>query len=270
MLTYLLSAATSFLFLFAVFRPLEIMFPADHHQRFFRPYWFTDLCFFLGQYLLWGGLVLMALKWLRSAVGTMVPIAFADGISTQPFWLQAIEVVVISDIAIYWGHRLQHRVGWLWRFHSIHHSAPHLDWLAAHREHPVDTIYTMAILNLPVFVLGFPLETLAWLYLFRGLWAIYIHSNVRLPIGPLRAIVGAPELHHWHHHPSRHSGNYGNVSPLMDLLFGTYRCPDHEPESFGIQETIPSSYLGQLLWPFFTSNRKAPSDQSTRLNSDRL
>ena len=132
MLTYLLSAATSFLFLFAVFRPLEIMFPADHHQRFFRPYWFTDLCFFLGQYLLWGGLVLMALKWLRSAVGTMVPIAFADGISTQPFLLQAVEVVVISDIAIYWGHRLQHRVGWLWRFHSIHHSAPHLDWLAAH------------------------------------------------------------------------------------------------------------------------------------------
>ena len=74
----------------------------------------------------------MALKWLRSAVGTMVPIAFADGISTQPFLLQAVEVVVISDIAIYWGHRLQHRVGWLWRFHSIHHSAPHLDWLAAH------------------------------------------------------------------------------------------------------------------------------------------
>jgi sterol desaturase/sphingolipid hydroxylase (fatty acid hydroxylase superfamily) len=262
MLTYMLSVATSFLFLFAVFRPLELMFPADHRQKFFRPHWFTDLCFFLGQYLLWGGLVLIALKWVRTEVGSIVPFAFAEGVASQPMWLQAIEVVVISDFAIYWGHRLQHRVEWLWRFHSIHHSATHLDWLAAHREHPVDTIYTMTILNLPVFILGFPLDTIAWLYVFRGIWAIYIHSNVRLPIGPLRTLVGAPELHHWHHHPSRDSGNYGNVSPLMDVLFGTYRCPDHEPETFGIQDAIPSSYLGQLLHPFITKKRTEPDGHS--------
>ena len=103
-----------------------------------------------------------------------------------------LEVVLFSDLCVYWGHRLQHRVGWLWRFHSIHHGAEHLDWLAAHREHPVDTVYTLTLINLPAFLLGFPLETLAGLIAFRGVWAIYIHSNVRLPIGPLRMLVGAP------------------------------------------------------------------------------
>ena len=50
--------------------------------------------------------------------------------------------MLLSDLCVYWGHRLQHNNAFLWRFHSIHHSAEHLDWLAAHREHPIDTIYT--------------------------------------------------------------------------------------------------------------------------------
>src|SRR5204863_8268277 len=119
----------------------------------------------------------------------------------------------------------------------------------AHREHPVDTIYTVGLINLPPFLLGFDLNTLAGLVAFRGIWAIYIHSNVRLPIGPLRMLIGAPELHHWHHDRARDAGNYANISPIMDLIFGTYRCPDHEPESFGILEPISRTYLGQMMHP---------------------
>jgi sterol desaturase/sphingolipid hydroxylase (fatty acid hydroxylase superfamily) len=154
------------------------------------------------------------------------------------------------------GHRLQHRVPLLWRFHKVHHSAEHLDWLAAHREHPLDTIYTVGLINLPAFLLGFPLATIAGLIAFRGIWAIYIHSNVRLPLGPLRILIGAPELHHWHHDRDRNAGNYANISPLMDLLFGTNRCPDHEPESFGIREPSPRNYVGHMLEPLMPRRRK--------------
>jgi len=108
----------------------------------------------------------------------------------------------------------------------------------------------MGLINLPAFVMGFPLETIAGLLAFRGLWAIYIHSNVRLPIGPLRMFIGAPELHHWHHSREREAGNYANISPLMDLLFGTYRCPTREPDALGVTDPLPRSYLGQMLHPF--------------------
>ena len=249
MMGWLLPAVVSFLFLMVLFRPLELLFPAKPDQTFFRPHWWTDLCFFLGQYLIWSFVVLWGLESTRSWVTARVPIAFHEWVASQPFWLQILEVVFISDLAVYWGHRMQHRFEWLWRFHSVHHSAEHLDWLAAHREHPLDTVYTMTILNLPVFVLGFPLATIAGLYAFRGLWAIYIHSNVRFPLGPLRMLIGAPELHHWHHHPSRDSGNYANVSPLMDLLFGTYRCPDHEPELVGLAGAEPKNYVRHMIDP---------------------
>ena len=257
----ILATGLSLLFLFAVFIPLERVFPAKK-QKFLRPEWWTDLLFFLGQYFVWGGLVFSLLVFFGKWIDGVMPLAFRASVAAQAWWLQAIEVVVLSDFTIYWAHRLQHRVGFLWRFHSIHHSAEHLDWLAAHREHPLDTVYTMGLLNLPPFLLGFPIETLAGFFAFRGIWAIYIHSNVRLPLGPLRWILGAPELHHWHHERAREAGNYANLSPLMDILFGTYRCPDHEPRELGVEEPMARSYLGQMLHPFRSARRAQTKTQN--------
>jgi len=247
----ILSTGVSFLVLAAVFYPLEKSHPARPGQKIFRPEWFTDLLFMLGQYLLWSGLVLTFLLFVRDHLAVSIPGGFHAAVAAQPWWLQAFEVMLLSDVTIYWGHRLQHKWDFLWRFHAVHHTAEHLDWLAAHREHPLDGLYTQTLINLPAFLLGFPLETLAGLAAFRGLWAIYIHSNVRLPLPkPLRWLLGAPELHHWHHAKVRSSSNFANLSPLMDLAFGTYHCPNHEPPELGVEEPFPRSYWGQLLYPF--------------------
>jgi len=71
----------------------------------------------------------------------------------------------------------------------------------------------------------------------------------------VRMLIGSPELHHWHHDRDRDAGNYANLSPLMDILFGTYRCPDHEPERFGINEPLPKTYLGHLVKPLLPRKR---------------
>ena len=243
------ATAISLLFLILVFVPMEKVFPAKRNQKFFRPHWVLDFSFFLGQYILWSALVLWTLSYFGDYLTRIIPETFQTKIKAQPFILQAIEVLVLSDFLIYWGHRLQHNVDFLWRFHKVHHSAEHLDWLAAHREHPLDSIYTIGLINLPAFIMGFPLESIAGVIAFRGIWAIYIHSNVRLPLGPLKIFIGAPELHHWHHDLDRRAGNYANISPIMDVIFGTYTCPDKEPEKFGIKEESPKTYIGQLIEP---------------------
>jgi sterol desaturase/sphingolipid hydroxylase (fatty acid hydroxylase superfamily) len=243
------ATGASFIFLALVFVPLEKMFPARRGQKVFRKHWWLDLFFFLGQYFLWSGLVLELLNHFNGWLQGVVPVACRKFVGEQPVWLQALGVLLLSDFLIYWGHRLQHKVDFLWRFHKVHHSVEQMDWLAAHREHPVDSIYTIGIINLPALMLGFDLAAISILVAFRGIWAIYIHSNVRLPIGPLKMIIGAPELHHWHHDVARDRGNYANISPLMDLLFGTYYCPPKEPEQFGIKDRFPENYLGQLIRP---------------------
>ena len=243
------STGASLLFLFILFVPMEKVFPAKKGQKTFRPHWWMDFSFFLGQYLLWSGLVIGVLTYFSEPLSQIVPASFRSKIDSQHYILQTLEVLIISDFLIYWGHRLQHKVDFLWRFHKVHHSVEHLDWLAAHREHPLDSIYTVGIINLPAMILGFPLEAIGGVIAFRGIWAIFIHSNVRFSIGPIRMLIGAPELHHWHHDLERDAGNYANISPLMDIVFGTYVCPDHEPEKFGIKEETPKTYVGQIVEP---------------------
>ncbi|MCC6369501.1 MAG: sterol desaturase family protein [Bacteroidia bacterium] len=242
----------SLVFLMLVFIPMEKVFPANR-QNILRPHWLLDLLFFAGQYLFWNTLVLSALDYFNGYLGTLIPRNFQLWVRSYPWWAQALVVIILSDLIIYWAHRLQHQVGFLWRFHKVHHSAEHLDWLAAHREHPLDSIYTVGLINLPVFILGFPLQTLAGVVAFRGVWAIYIHSNVRLPLGPLKYVIGAPEMHHWHHALNQHAGNYANISPLMDVIFGTHVCPDKEPEKFGIEDKLPQNYFAQLVYPLLSA-----------------
>lgn len=250
----LLGTGGGLVFLALVFIPMEKAFPAKPEQATFRPKWLIDACYMLGQYVFWSGAVFWVLDQLDGVLIPWIPAIIPETVQQQAWGWQVLEVLLLSDLLIYWGHRLQHQVPFLWRFHKVHHSAPHLDWLAAYREHPLDSIYTIGLINFPAFVMGFPLETIAGITAFRGIWAIYIHSNVRMPIGPLKMLIGAPELHHWHHDLDRYAGNYANLSPIMDIIFGTYSCPDHEPEAVGIREEVPKTYIGQLLEPCLPKN----------------
>ena len=54
------------------------------------------------------------------------------------------------------------------------------------------------------------------------------------------------------------AGNYANISPLMDLLFGTYQCPDHEPASFGLRQPIAETYLDHMVLPLLPGVWKRP------------
>ena len=258
----LLDTSGAFALLFAVFVPLERLFPAER-TRILRAEWWTDLAFFLGQYLLWTAPVVAALVFLSEHLDALPLSGLRAFVAGLPFWLACVLVIAVSDACIYWGHRFSHSNAFLWRFHRVHHTAPHVDWLAAHREHPLDNLYTRGIENLPLLLLGFPLHLLAGFAVFRGLWAIYIHSNVTLEPGPLRILLGSPRLHHWHHARTDGIGvNFANLSPLMDLLFGTYHDPRVLPGEYGISDPVPHGWLAQMVEPFRRRARGSRSEPS--------
>ncbi|MCB1315386.1 MAG: sterol desaturase family protein [Leptospiraceae bacterium] len=229
--------------------PLEYAFRA-HTQRFFRPAWWTDFFFFFGGNLLWTKITLLVLGWVRTQLD--LESLHALRATARSLWLpvQIMLVVFCSDVCIYWAHRLSHKYDWLWRFHKVHHTAEHLDWLAAFREHPIDNIYTRVIVNLPALLLGFPLEIIGGFVLFRGLWGNFIHSNTAFGLGPFKYLLGSPRLHHWHHDFERNSScNFANLMPLMDVLFGTFYDPGRMPDRYGIDDPMPRGYISQLIYP---------------------
>lgn len=233
----------------AVFVPLERLFTATP-QPILRRALSTDALFYLGQVGVWTGAVASGLTAVAVASAALPLEPLRAAWRTQPWVLQAVEVVVLGDLVVYWGHRLSHAWSPLWRVHRVHHTAERLDWLAAFREHPLDGLYTQLLVNGPALLLGFPVATIAGVAVFRGLWGVFIHSNVRLPLGPLRYLVGAPSLHHWHHDVTVGGRcNFANLFPALDWLFGTLHEPDHEPAAVGVAEPVPRSYVGLLLEP---------------------
>lgn len=249
----IIAMCISFGFLMILFYPMEKMFPFHQNQKILRKNWLLDLTYFAGQYILWSGIVYYCVQFIGQYVSSTIPINLNQIFENQSFYVQVVVLIFISDIMIYWGHRLQHRIDFLWRFHKIHHSAEKLDWLAAHREHPIDSIYTITIINLPAFVFGFDLTVLSSVIAFRGLWAIFIHSNIYLNLNYVKWFIGSPDLHHWHHCKSRYVGNYANISPLMDIIFGTYVSKKETPKEYGLKNKINQSYVAQMVGPILPS-----------------
>jgi sterol desaturase/sphingolipid hydroxylase (fatty acid hydroxylase superfamily) len=243
------AAVLSFLIFAAIFVPLERL-RAMRPRRLLRPALATDLLFLFGNFLLWTPLILVALLAMIHAID-LLPLAWLRvPFAAQPWWLQAIEGILLCDLGTYWFHRASHRVGALWRIHRVHHTAETVDWIAAYREHPLDNLLTRAVENLPLLLLGFPMPTIAGFVVFRGLWALFIHANTDLSPGPLRFLLGAPRLHHWHHEIEAGARcNFANLDPLMDLLFGTYWDPGHDPQRYGIAGEQPRGYVGLIVRP---------------------
>ena len=254
------AAAASFATLLVVFVPLERLFPARPGQQILRPAWWTDLAFFAGQYLLWVGLSVWILAQVQTRIPPIVPSGVRATFAAWPCACEALGLIALGAGSVYWVHRACHSHPWFWRIHSIHHSAEHLDWLAAHREPPLDGILTQLAVNAPALLLGFSVGQVAGVAALRGMWAIFVHSNVRIPLGPLRVILGAPELHHWHHLRRVRAENSANLAPWTDLLFGTYHCPDGGEEDWplGVEEAVPRGYWGMLGWPLRDSTVRPP------------
>ena len=247
---------------------LERLF-ALHPRRFRRDRWKSDALHLLFNNILISAGLVIALVGLVVAVRPAVSPELQGWVAAQPAWLQFIEAVLVADVAQYWAHRATHQVPFLWRFHKVHHSIEQMDWLAAGRLHPLDSIFTRSVTVLPLYLLGFSKATFGAYLGFALLQAIFIHANVRFRFGPLRWITATPEFHHWHHALAPANTNFAGNLPLLDVLFGTCHLPDHMPPAYGMGEPAPNGYVAQLKWPFVGVDQAAmrsaiaPSSAST-------
>lgn len=248
-----LFSVKTFLLLFAVFVPLERLFAMHHEQRTFRAHWFNDMVYFFvnGLVVRFGNLALVSAFVLASTY--TIPASFKTMVETAPLWLQVPILIAIADLIFYSVHRLFHTVPFLWRIHAVHHSIEELDWLAAHRVHPIDQILTKGSSLIPAFCLGFSVEAIAIHMVIYHWQSLLVHSNVKLPVGPLRWLVVSPEFHHWHHsnHREAYDKNFAGQLAFWDVLFGTAHMTNGQvPEKYGIDEPMPQNYLKQLVHPF--------------------
>ncbi|MGQ0429073.1 MAG: sterol desaturase family protein [Gammaproteobacteria bacterium] len=234
-----------------VFVPLERAWPLVPSQRVLRAGWTTDLAYFFVNHV---GIQLLTFLTLWPATTLTRSLGMdgvAQSVSSQPVWLQVLELMLLADLMQYWVHRAFHRLRWLWRFHAIHHSIRELDWLAGSRLHLVDVVVTRALVVLPAFVLGFSEPALyAWLVVI-AVHGVLNHVNLRFRLRWLERLLVTPRFHHWHHAVSPPDVNFAVHFPWLDRLFGTHHLPEGRwPEGLGIPgHPVPAGFGAQLTWP---------------------
>ncbi len=245
-----------------VFVPLERRF---RHRNFglFRPGWVTDVAYyvagcFTGRFSDAASVSIML--FVRHVAGWDADRTVAG----QSGWIQFLEILILSDFLAYWFHRALHRNTFLWRFHRVHHSSEHMDWLANVRLHPIDKLMGDGFQFVPILCLGFANEPLVAYTIFLGFQGFLNQSNVRIDYGPLRWLIANPQFHHWHHSddPRYYDTNFAPHFVVCDLLFGTaYIQPRGSmPKTYGVPDVVPEDLWGLMLYPFGRIN-PVPADR---------
>jgi len=177
--------------------------------------------------------------------------------SGWPIALQVVLASVVKEFFDYWAHRAMHEVGWLWRLHATHHSAPRLYWLNGARAHPGEIAFRFGLVGIvPLALLGVDERVLALTSVAALAADTFQHANIALRLGPLDWIYSIGDAHRWHHSRTREEAdrNYGNVYLFWDAVFGTRYLPAgvEPPTKVGIEglEAFPRTFFAQWISPF--------------------
>jgi sterol desaturase/sphingolipid hydroxylase (fatty acid hydroxylase superfamily) len=234
-----------------IFMTLEKLFPKYKNQVILRKDWALDLFYFCFNHLAISAILIYA-NYHTSHFDWALSMNVQEFVKSMPLILQIVLIILLADFVLYWEHRLFHEVKSLWPVHAVHHSVENLDWLAGSRGHFVQVFSERAMVMIPLYLIG-PDKAALDIYVgFAALQAVLIHCNLKFSFGFLRYIFVTPQFHHWHHSSEKPAidTNYSAHTVLFDYLFGTAHMPGkHWPENYGTTKKLPSTFMGQLVYP---------------------
>ena len=204
------------------------------------------------------GITWLALDWSRFNTGI---------VSNTSIAFEFLAILLVFEFFQYWYHRLSHegpgRLGaWLWKVHLAHHLPDKVYLLMHPVGHPLNFVISLALVQLPLVVLGARPESIFLFNALMGLQGLVSHFNVNIKAGALNYLLVGTELHRYHHSADlAEAKNFGVLTPFWDMVFGTFRYqPERLPAALGVAN--PTIYpqsnqlIKVLLLPFRRTKRQ--------------
>jgi sterol desaturase/sphingolipid hydroxylase (fatty acid hydroxylase superfamily) len=82
---------------------------------------------------------------------------------------------------------------------------------------------------------------------------VFVHSNLNVPVGPLRFVVATPRFHHRHHQRGGTVANFAALFPFMDVVFRSYSGA--AARRFGVERRLPDGFAALLVEPLRGGDR---------------
>lgn len=177
-------------------------------------------------------------------------------LAALPLWLHTILALLMLDFIGAWLiHWVQHKTGWMWQFHKIHHIDTQIDATTALRHHPVESLFRVIALFIAIVTMGVPFWMVMFYQSLSAFMSQFNHANIHLPKwldNTLSWIVVSPDMHkvHHSHYQPQTDANYANIFSIWDRLFGTFvKVPDTLAIRYGLDEYQDARYqeIGTLL-----------------------
>ena len=157
---------------------------------------------------------------------TVLVWAWQYRVADIPFtWWSFAIAFILDDLRYYWYHRIAHRCRWVWAEHVNHHSSQHYNLTTALRQSWTGTFTGMFTLLIPLVLLGFHPNLLAFVAGFNLVYQFWIHTEVIGKMGkPIELIFNTPSHHRVHHatNPRYLDANYAGTLIVWDRMFGTF------------------------------------------------
>jgi sterol desaturase/sphingolipid hydroxylase (fatty acid hydroxylase superfamily) len=147
------------------------------------------------------------------------------GLKGVPYYIVGF---LMMDLIMYYWHRLNHQLSFLWRFHNIHHIDLDLDTTTSLRFHIVETLYTGVYRLFQIILVGTNVPLFVAYEMVFQINTFFQHSNIKLPISferLLNIILVTPRMHGIHHsnYKDENYSNWGIVFSFWDKMHKTLK-----------------------------------------------
>jgi sterol desaturase/sphingolipid hydroxylase (fatty acid hydroxylase superfamily) len=175
------------------------------------------------------------------------------------YWPKIILSVILMDMTLYFWHLGNHKISFLWRFHLVHHTDLEMDASTATRFHFGELVLSVFFRALQVLVFGIDPTSLLIFETSVTFFALFHHSNIRLPIAferILNKVLVTPRMHTIHHSLvlEETDSNFSTIFSFWDRPIKTLRLniPQNQIK-IGVpnyQEPDQVTFLNLLGMPF--------------------
>jgi len=154
-------------------------------------------------------------------------------LTLQRFMIEIVALTLIADFLLYWGHRVQHEIPWLWKnVHSRHHQLASPSPFGTAFIDPLDATLqgSLPLMFSGLFVRPHPVTF--WVYVSLHIGNnIVNHSGIdawwfdllTLKFLPLRSKNSHHDSHHRYSKYGKGAKNYAEAFIVWDWMFGTLR-----------------------------------------------
>ena len=180
------------------------------------------------------------------------------GITDTP-WVSLILYLLVFDLVDYCIHRGQHRFGWWWKLHALHHSQRQMTVWSDNRNHLLDDEIRDIIIVFVAQLIGVAPGQFVAIVALTQLSESLHHANARIWFGSIgERLWISPRFHRRHHtigighemkapvrNQRAHGNNFGVLLPWWDMLFGTANF-ELRYDPTGVRDQVQPDAQGRL------------------------